>query len=133
MPLLQVAGVIENSDLGVVPKRKDPFGNEAFSTKTLEFMALGVPLIVSDTAVDTYYFNDSVVTFFHDEDEHDLARCMLMMYKHPEFRRELVGNALEFVKEYSWDSRKDFYLSLVDSLAGSLQGAAHRSSVDSPA
>src|SRR5262245_11619727 len=117
VPLLEVSSVIENADLGIVPKRKDPFGNEAFSTKTLEFMSLGVPLIVSDTAVDTYYFNDSVVTFFHDEDEHDLARCMLMMGKHPEFRRELAGNALEFVKDYSWDVRKTAYFSLVDSLA----------------
>jgi len=131
VPLLEIAGVIENADLGVVPKRKDPFGTEAFSTKTLEFMSLGVPLIVSDTAVDTYYFNDSVVTFFHDEDEHDLARCMLTMYKHPEFRRELAANALEFVKKYSWAARKDFYLSLVDSLAGDREGSAHKSSVHS--
>lgn len=129
VPLLEVAGVIENADLGVVPKRKDPFGNEAFSTKTLEFMSLGVPLIVSDTAVDTHYFNDSVVTFFHGEDEHDLASCMLMMYKHPEFRRDLAANALEFVKKYSWDARKDSYLSLVDSLAGNCRGSRHKSSV----
>jgi len=117
VPLLEVSSVIENADLGIVPKRKDPFGNEAFSTKTLEFMSLGVPLIVSDTAVDTYYFNDSVVTFFHDEDEHDLARCMLMLGKHPEFRRELAASALEFVRAYSWDVKKESYLSLVDSLA----------------
>jgi len=118
LPLREISKVIENADLGIVPKRKDPFGNEAFSTKTLEFMSLGVPLIVSDTAVDTYYFNNSVVAFFYDEDERDLARCMLMMGKHPEFRRELARNALEFVKDYSWDAKKGYYLSLVDSLAG---------------
>ena len=110
--------VIENADVGIVPKRKDAFGNEAFSTKTLEFMSLGVPLIVSDTAVDTYYFNDSIVTFFHDENEHDLARCMLKLGRHPELRRELAGNALEFVKDYRWDAKKASYFSLVDTLVG---------------
>jgi len=43
-----------NADLGIVPKRKDNFGNEAFSTKILEFMAMSVPVIVSDTMVDKF-------------------------------------------------------------------------------
>jgi glycosyltransferase involved in cell wall biosynthesis len=43
---------MENADLGVVPKRNDPFGDEAFSTKILEFMAMGVPVIVSETRID---------------------------------------------------------------------------------
>ena len=117
LPLREIPSVMEDADLGIVPKRKDSFGNEAFSTKTLEFMSLGVPLIVSDTAVDTYYFNDSVAMFFHDEDEADLARCMLLMADHPEFRKHLAQNALEFVENYSWDSNKGSYLSLVDSMA----------------
>jgi len=61
MPLREIAKVIESADLGIVPKRKDTFGNEAFSTKILEFMAMGVPVIVSDTQIDRYYFDDSVV------------------------------------------------------------------------
>lgn len=32
LPLREIARVIENADLGVVPKRKNAFGNEAFST-----------------------------------------------------------------------------------------------------
>ena len=122
LPLREVPGIMENADLGIVPKRKDSFGNEAFSTKTLEFMSLGVPLIVSNTAVDTYYFNDSVAIFFRDEDEADLARCMLMMAEHPEFRKQLAQNALEFVENYSWDSNKESYLSLVDSMAARTAG-----------
>ena len=33
--------------IGVIPKRKDNFGNEAFSTKIFAFMAMRVPVIVS--------------------------------------------------------------------------------------
>ena len=40
------------ASVGVVPKRSEGFGNEAFSTKTLEFMACGVPVIVSRTRID---------------------------------------------------------------------------------
>lgn len=45
--LREIAGIMEKADLGVVPKRKDNFGNEAFSTKIFEFMAMRVPVIVS--------------------------------------------------------------------------------------
>ena len=48
-PLRNIAEVMENADLGIVPKRSDTFGDEAFSTKILEFMALRVPVIVSNT------------------------------------------------------------------------------------
>jgi len=64
IPLSEIPSVIENADLGVVPKRKDCFANEAFSTKILEFMAMGIPVIVSDTKIDKYYFDDSVLRFF---------------------------------------------------------------------
>jgi glycosyltransferase involved in cell wall biosynthesis len=60
----QMVRVIENADLGIVPKRKNGFGNEAFSTKILEFMVMGVPVIVPDTEIDTYYFDDKVAKFF---------------------------------------------------------------------
>jgi glycosyltransferase involved in cell wall biosynthesis len=73
----QMVRVIENADLGIVPKRGNGFGNEAFSTKILEFMAMGVPVIVPDTDVDTFYFNENVAKFFRANDENSLADAML--------------------------------------------------------
>src|ERR1700742_1283392 len=58
VPLEQVSTVIAGADLGIVPKRSNAFGDEAFSTKTLEFMTVGVPLIVPNTTIDSYYFDD---------------------------------------------------------------------------
>ena len=117
--LHDIASVIENADLGVVPKRKNSFGNEAFSTKILEFMSLGVPVIVPDTAIDSYYFNDSVVKFFQANDEKSLADAILLMIKNPELRQKFSRDASEFVLKYSWDVNKTTYLNLVDSLVQS--------------
>jgi glycosyltransferase involved in cell wall biosynthesis len=107
---------MENSDLGVVPKRNDGFGNEAFSTKIFEFMAEDVPVIVSSTAIDRYYFNNSVVRFFEANNEKSLAEAMLQLIQHPEQRQELVQNAREFIKDYTWEKNKGVYLDLVDKL-----------------
>ena len=112
----KIAQVIENADIGVVPKRKDGFGDEAFSTKIMEFMALGVPVIVPDTRIDRLYFADSTVRFFRAGDENDLAQSMLCLIQRPELREQLTRNALEFVAQNNWDVMKVEYLDLVDSL-----------------
>ena len=116
LPLREIARVIENADLGVVPKRKNAFGNEAFSTKTLEFMAMGVPVLVSDTKIDTYYFNQSVVRFFRGESVEDLAKHMLELIKDPAAREQLKRAGLRFVQTNSWASKKQEYLDLIDAL-----------------
>ena len=35
VPVREVAGIMANADLGVVPKRADSFGDEAYSTKIM--------------------------------------------------------------------------------------------------
>ncbi len=120
-PKEQIAEAMANADLGVVPKRNDSFGGEAFSTKILEFMLLGVPLLVSGTKIDRHYFNDSVVKFFEPEDEEGLGRAMVEMARDSDLREGLADRARSLVdREYSWDIKKDIYLSMVDGLAGRL-------------
>ena len=114
--ITEVAPIMENADLGIVPKRTDGFGNAAFSTKVLEFMALGVPVVVSDSAVDRYYFNDRVVTFFKGNDEAHLAECVLEMIRDTAKREAQVKRADDFVKTFDWGLRKSEYLGLVDTL-----------------
>src|SRR5207302_10263309 len=97
--------------------RKDNYGNEASSTKILEFMAMGVPVIVSDTMIDKLYFNNSIVRFFRSDDEHDLARGMLEMIENPKLRQQQVANADRFVETMDWSAKQNEYLDLVDSLA----------------
>lgn len=120
-PIQEIARVMETACLGIVPKRKDNFGNEAFSTKILEFMAMGVPVIVSDTMIDKFYFNTSIVKFFRSGDEDDLARCMLEMIENPKLRQQQVANASRFVETVDWNAKQHEYLDLVDSLAEGLR------------
>ena len=124
-PLREIASVIETAKLGIVPKRKDNFGNEAFSTKTLEFMAMGVPVIVSDTKVDRYYLNESVVQFFRGDDEDDLARCMVDLVLHPEKRAAMAKRALQFAAVRDWAVQKEEYLALLDGLISSTACRMH--------
>jgi glycosyltransferase involved in cell wall biosynthesis len=116
VPLREIASVMANADLGIVPKRNDSFGGEAFSTKTLEFMALGVPIIVADTRIDKLYFNESLVRFFTAGSENDLARTIVDAYNEPERSGRLASRALEYAKQNSWSRKKHDYLAIVDGL-----------------
>jgi glycosyltransferase involved in cell wall biosynthesis len=115
----EIATIMAEADLGVVPKRADSFGNEAYSTKIMEFMAVGVPVVVSSTKVDRHYFDDSVVRFFPSGDAQALARQMLAVLRDAEMRREMVRRASEYAATHCWESRKADYLALVDSLCAS--------------
>lgn len=115
-PLRDIARVMANADLGVVPKRNDSFGGEAFSTKILEFMALGVPVVVAETRIDRHYFNDSLLRFFKPSDEHALAQAMLDAYQRRERSADLAARALDYAKENSWGIRKNNYLDIVQRL-----------------
>jgi len=84
-------------------------------------MAMGVPVIVSDTNVDRYYFDDSIVRFFRAEDEDDLARCILDLIQHADKRVALVECAAKFVSQNDWALKKQDYFNLVDGLLASTE------------
>jgi glycosyltransferase involved in cell wall biosynthesis len=114
--LREIASVMANADLGVVPKRNDFFGGEAFSTKTLEFMALGVPLVVADTRIDRLYFDESLVRFFAAGDEKDLARAIANAYKDRALSARLAARALGYARQNSWAEKSADYLKIVETL-----------------
>ena len=115
--LERIADVISNADLGVVPKRADSFGNEAYSTKIMEFMSQGVPVVLSRTKIDNFYFDDSVVRFFVSGDVAALAEAMLEVIENKTLRESLIAGGFRYVELNGWDRRKSEYLELVDDLS----------------
>lgn len=116
VPMEAVAETMATVDLGVVPKRSDSFGNEAFSTKIMEFMAMGVPVVVSNTRIDEFYFNETLIQFFESGNAEDLAAKILDLVHDPAKRDVLRTNARRFVEQNNWDVKKEEYLNLVDRL-----------------
>jgi glycosyltransferase involved in cell wall biosynthesis len=116
VPMEEVAQIMSTVDLGVVPKRSDTFGNEAFSTKILEFMAMGVPVLAARTRVDEFYFSDDLLQFFESGRAEDLAAKILYLMRTPSRRDAMVEASNEFIARNNWDVRKQDYLGLVDRL-----------------
>ncbi len=116
LPVHQIAEIMANADLGVVPKRADSFGNEAYSTKIMEFMAVGVPVVVSNTKIDRFYFDNSVVRFFESGNDNALAEAMIELLRDEDLRWRIAARGLDYAARNSWTNHKHRYLALVDSL-----------------
>ena len=115
-PLREIAKIVAKADFGIIPKRNDQFGGEAFSTKTLEFMASGVPIIVSKTKIDQYYFDESMVKFFEPENVEALADAIRDLVSDSSLRNRLSRNGYEFAMQNAWSDKKIEYLGLINCL-----------------
>ncbi|HLV30664.1 MAG TPA: glycosyltransferase family 4 protein [Chitinispirillaceae bacterium] len=114
VPIEKLPEIICSADIGIEPKKKHSFGNEAFSTKILEFMAMGIPVIASDTMVHKHYFNEKMVKFFESENAIDLAEKILLLKKNERIRKALIINSLNFMERNNWEKKKTIYLNLVN-------------------
>jgi glycosyltransferase involved in cell wall biosynthesis len=117
LPSREIAQVMAVANLAIEPKRcNSAFSNEALSTKIMEFMSLGVPVIACRTKVHAYYYDDSIISYYENDNENELAQRMLLLMNSSSLRAELVKNAGEYVRANTWDARKSEYTRLVDSL-----------------
>ncbi len=116
VPLLEIPKILADADLGIVPKLAEGFGNEAYSTKIMEFMAAGLPVVASRTRIDEYYFGKGQVHFFESGNPADMARAMGEAFSDPDLRRRLMESGAEYVRLNSWSRKSSEYLALVDRL-----------------
>jgi glycosyltransferase involved in cell wall biosynthesis len=117
LPSREIAQIMATTDLAIEPKRAtSAFGNEALSTKILEFMSLGVPVIASRTTIHAFYYDESIIQYYDCDDEFALANQMLRLKNDPVLRSRLAENASRYVQENSWDACKQEYLDLVDAV-----------------
>jgi glycosyltransferase involved in cell wall biosynthesis len=115
----ELAKVYKDFDLGVIPKRGGIFAEEAFSTKTFDYMAAGLPIVASKTKIDQYYFDDSIIMFFEPENYEELAKCIIALYHDPEKRQDLMACGKKFVETNNWECKKCIYLKIIDNLVRS--------------
>jgi len=120
--LQEIPEIVVNADIGIVPKRADSFGNEAYSTKIMEFMSQGVPVVVSRTKVDSFYFDDRTVSFFESGRADDCARAVVELLGNRELCERYVENGLKYVEKHCWENVEKDYLKLIDELRCGREG-----------
>jgi len=114
---VRIPELLSEYDLAVVPKlSSNTFGNEAESTKIVELMALGVPVVVAKTRIDRFYYSEKTVKFFEPQNVEDLADNLLALANDQKLRAELAINGRQYFRNNNWDTVKPRYFSMLDRL-----------------
>jgi glycosyltransferase involved in cell wall biosynthesis len=109
IPFDQVAPRLLQADLGVVPMWADYF----FPNKLTEYLALGLPVIITDCPAVRLYFDDSAVCYVEAKNPQALAEAIMDLYRNPARRASLAARGhCAYREKVSWDRTKRDYLAV---------------------
>jgi glycosyltransferase involved in cell wall biosynthesis len=113
-----VKKVLEGADVGISTHQAGEFGDLYFSTKILEFMSQGLPVISSRTKTIARYIPESAIFFFEPENVDDMVKQIVKIWNEPDTVSKKITNAMLLVQQYSWEKEKVKLLELYQKITG---------------
>ncbi|MCC7451117.1 MAG: glycosyltransferase family 4 protein [Anaerolineae bacterium] len=105
---------LRQSHVGVVPLLRTIESDLVHTYKMFEYIALGVPVVISRTSAVEAYFDDTMLCYFESGDERSLADAIIDLYRNPDRRCQLARNALHIYEQhYSPARQRAAYLKLI--------------------
>lgn len=116
LPFNEIPSHIARAHIGIV---SIPTGvNPAMPQKLLEYLAMGKPAVTASFPTIKSYFDDNTMLYYEPDDERDLARCVLELYKNPEKRASMTAASVAVYQKYRWSKMKLEYLKVFEDLIG---------------
>jgi glycosyltransferase involved in cell wall biosynthesis len=112
--LESVYQVIKESDIGVVPYIISDYMNISLSTKTFEYAASGLPVVVTKLLTLSNIFGDKSLAFVEDINPENLANKIIELCLDPERRKEYAINAYNSLNEISGSVMGEKYLKIIE-------------------
>lgn len=112
----KVPDILKKADIGIDPKRNGILADEGLSSKCLEYLAMGLPAVVSKTKAASYYYNDDMVLFFRPGSASDLSKQIVRLCRNKNLRKHLVHNAKYFNQKHQWKKYESVYFNLLDGI-----------------
>jgi phosphatidylinositol alpha-mannosyltransferase len=116
VPLDDLPAVLAASDMAVVPTRPEPYLAYSLSTKLLEAVAMGVPVVASDLRSVRRHFDDTAMRYVPGGDSAALAAAITDLAANPGAAARQADAARRQAKPYAWAIQKAHYLAVVDGL-----------------
>lgn len=117
LPFKDIPAQIAQANIGIVAI---PTGvNPAMPQKLLEYIAMGKPAVVTSFPTIKAYFDDNTIMYYRSDDERDLARCVIELYRNPEKRAALAAASETVYQNYRWSVMRLEYLKVFDGLTNS--------------
>jgi glycosyltransferase involved in cell wall biosynthesis len=116
IPFGELPRILAQADIGIVPTKGSVFADEILAMKSLEYISLGIPIIISKTKGHSYYYDSSMVKFFEPGDKDDLAKAVIELYSNENKRKMLRAQSQLFIEKFGWQNTKNTYIQIVKNL-----------------
>jgi glycosyltransferase involved in cell wall biosynthesis len=107
----EVATLLPQMHIGVIPNRPNVLNRYALSTKLFEYVAVGVPVVCVRLETLAAHFAEDELLFFEPESVEDLASKLCLLLERPEEGAERAARAAERYKhQYDWQRNAEVFL-----------------------
>jgi glycosyltransferase involved in cell wall biosynthesis len=113
LPQGEVLRAVQSASVGVVPNLPTRLNRFALSTKLLEYVALGIPVVSADLPTIRSHFSDDEVLFFEAGDAESLARALDTVASDPAAAARRAAAARSRYEAYRWEHNATTYVDLL--------------------
>ena len=101
----EIAEIIPESDIGIIPNRLGPFTQINFPTRIFEYLHMKKPVVVPRTQGINDYFDEGSIFYFDAGNAENLANVILNIYSDRAKAVEVVNKGYEIYQKLSWESQ----------------------------
>lgn len=112
VPLHAIPTIVRSSWLGAQPHRIDPLMRYCFSTKVLEWCALGLPVVCSNTDAFVQTFSGDELLFVAPGDLDDVCRRIVDAHDDPHALARRAERAASHVQKFDWKIEREKLLAV---------------------
>ena len=106
VPLDRVRDEMRKADLGISCHRAGIFGDLYFSTKIVEYLTQGLPVVSPQTYTVGKYLSGDCVFYFEPGNDEALAETLRLMWLNPAEVLRRLARARQSVPRLSWQAEK---------------------------
>ncbi|MCU1271973.1 MAG: hypothetical protein JWN74_3267 [Acidobacteriaceae bacterium] len=114
--LEDLAGEIEQCDVGVIPNYGNAFTEINTPTRIFEYLALGKPVVAPRTSGIRDYFGPESMLFFEPGNSKELAQQIVYVSAHRDEAIEIAERGQQVYLAHTWSRERETLVSLVSGL-----------------
>jgi glycosyltransferase involved in cell wall biosynthesis len=115
-PVHEIAALLADANLGMVPLDISSMTNYALPLKLLEYISMGLPVVTVHSAAINYYFGEEDCLFYQWDDVESLRALLDKIAGNPDMLLPYRQRTIRLREKFLWSKEKQKYAELLHGL-----------------